>query len=683
MIDALLEVICRTTGMGFAAVAYVNQQQWIACAVRDEINFGLLPGGELEVETTFCYQVMNNKELIVIDDVSKDLLYAHHPTPAMYGFQSYISVPIHLKNGEFFGTLCAIHPTPTSVQTPEILQMFALYAELISAQLSTDEQLERMEETLSQERKVAIEHFNRGETLSHSNLELSLINQALIKTNLELARVNQELKAATYKIEEREIALRLAIDAARFGTWFIHSVTREFITDARLKELFGYYPEETLTIEQALAQITEEYRELVSETLEKAIYHNGDYDISYPVVGLHDGRLRWLRAIGNLTADPSGTFSAFTGVVMDISEQVESRQKIQNAYEQLRLSKEAAQLGFFDMDLLKGTMEWDPRCRELFGINHHQKVSYEEDFVKGLHDDDRERILTIIENVFIKSISGGVYDVEYRTVGAEDGQIRWVKAKGQAYFNEEEQATRFIGSVLDITEQKLDDLRKNDFISMVSHELKTPITSLKAYVQILEKKAQKIGDEFGVTAFHKMNAQVNKMIALINGFLNLSHLDANKIHLNLQNFDMNELIFEVIEETKLLSPAHQFYVAPSSNAMLTADRNKIEQVLVNLFSNAIKYSPEGKPITIGIECKANEVLVSVKDEGFGINKDDLNHLFDRYFRVKNQYTQNIAGFGIGLYLCAEIIKRHHGEIWVESSIGEGATFYFTLPLNLN
>jgi PAS domain S-box-containing protein len=165
------------------------------------------------------------------------------------------------------------------------------------------------------------------QALANSSVELQAINEEMASTNEELTiinkeleLVNQELKDAKQKIEEGEVALRLAINAANFGTWFIHSVTLEFITDARLKELFGYYPDEPLSIEQALAQITDDYRDFVATKLKNAIHNKGDYDVTYPVIGLHDNRLRWLRAIGNLKADPSGTFSAFTGVVMDITE---------------------------------------------------------------------------------------------------------------------------------------------------------------------------------------------------------------------------------------------------------------------------------------------------------------------------------------------------------------------------
>ncbi|MES2276610.1 MAG: PAS domain-containing protein [Bacteroidota bacterium] len=144
-----------------------------------------------------------------------------------------------------------------------------------------------------------------NEEMASTNEEQAASNEELTATNQQLARVNQELQDARQQIEESATTLRLAIEAANFGTWFIHSVTREFITDARLKELFGYYPDEELSIEDALAQITDEYRGFVTDKLEKAIYKNGDYDVTYPVVGLHDNRLRWLRAIGNLKADPS------------------------------------------------------------------------------------------------------------------------------------------------------------------------------------------------------------------------------------------------------------------------------------------------------------------------------------------------------------------------------------------
>ena len=137
----MLEVICRTTGMGFAAVARVTENRWIACSVRDEIAFGLQPGGELTVETTLCHEVRQSQSAVVIDHVADDPVYRAHHTPATYGFQSYISMPIVLAGGEFFGTLCAIDPRPARINTPETIGMFKLFAELIAFHLKANEQL--------------------------------------------------------------------------------------------------------------------------------------------------------------------------------------------------------------------------------------------------------------------------------------------------------------------------------------------------------------------------------------------------------------------------------------------------------------------------------------------------------------------------------------------------------------
>lgn len=154
-VSTILDVVCRTTGMGFAAVARVTGQRWIVCQVLDHINFGLQPGGELKVETTICHEIRESREPVIINHVAEDVAYCGHPTPAMYGFQSYISMPIIRRNGEFFGTLCAIDPAPARLQNPETIGMFKLFAELIAAHLDSNEKLSRAENALSDERKVS------------------------------------------------------------------------------------------------------------------------------------------------------------------------------------------------------------------------------------------------------------------------------------------------------------------------------------------------------------------------------------------------------------------------------------------------------------------------------------------------------------------------------------------------
>ena len=155
VVPTILDVVCRTTGMGFAAVARVTEGRWIACSVKDDIQFGLKPGGELKVETTICNEIRQSGEPVVIDHVAEDNAYCGHPTPALYGFQSYISVPIVRSSGAFFGTLCAIDPRPHRLNTPATVGMFKLFANLIAFHLDAVEQLVSSEATLAAEREQA------------------------------------------------------------------------------------------------------------------------------------------------------------------------------------------------------------------------------------------------------------------------------------------------------------------------------------------------------------------------------------------------------------------------------------------------------------------------------------------------------------------------------------------------
>jgi signal transduction histidine kinase len=154
-VPLILDVVCRTTGMGFAAVARVTEDRWIACSVKDDIAFGLTAGGELEVESTICHEIRLSGEPVVINNVAEDPQFCSHHTPLQYGFQSYISMPIRLRDGSFFGTLCAIDPRPNQLDRPEILSMFGLFADLIAFHLEAHDRLAASNATLLDERKTA------------------------------------------------------------------------------------------------------------------------------------------------------------------------------------------------------------------------------------------------------------------------------------------------------------------------------------------------------------------------------------------------------------------------------------------------------------------------------------------------------------------------------------------------
>ncbi|MFA6083163.1 ATP-binding protein [Mucilaginibacter sp.] len=206
-IASILEVICRTTKMGFAAVARVTDTKWVACAVRDEINFGLKPGGELKLETTICNEIRQHRQAVIIDNVAESKCFADHHTPAMYGFKSYISIPITKKNGEFFGTLCALDPKPAQLNNTEIIGMFNLFADLISLHLDALEQLTISESKLLEERKTAelrdqfiaiLGHDLRNPVAAVLNVAQLLLRMPLDDRTKRLANILQD---ASYRMK--------------------------------------------------------------------------------------------------------------------------------------------------------------------------------------------------------------------------------------------------------------------------------------------------------------------------------------------------------------------------------------------------------------------------------------------------------------------------------------------------
>lgn len=222
--------------------------------------------------------------------------------------------------------------------------------------------------------------------------------------------------------------------------------------------------------------------------------------------------------------------------------------------------------------------------------------------------------------------------------------------------------------------------QKDDFIGMASHELKTPLTSLNALLQIAAQKLKNSDDAFLTGAMEKCNIQVKRMSAMINGFLNISRLESGKIQLEKRSFELSSLIREMVAEADLSVNSHRLLFVPGPAVQVNADRDKIGSVISNYISNALKYSPKNKDIILNYAVSNDEVVVSVKDEGLGIKPHDLSKIFERYYRVESDHTRYIAGFGIGLYLSSEIIQRHGGRVWAESDPGYGSTFYFSLPL---
>ena len=241
--------------------------------------------------------------------------------------------------------------------------------------------------------------------------------------------------------------------------------------------------------------------------------------------------------------------------------------------------------------------------------------------------------------------------------------------------------TRQIAVVFnDITKRKKQEQQRDDFISIASHELRTPVTSIKAYAEIIEDMLAEAGDTTHASLMQKLNSQVNRLTALIHALLDTTQVSQGHLVLHLESFSLDELIDERMEVFQRTWPGHCMVAHHyGSHHPITADRERINQVLTNLVSNAVKYSSAGSEVAIASRQVHNGVQVSVHDQGVGIPEEAMEKVFERFFRAGNQSNTASAGMGLGLYITAGIIHRHGGSIWAESKPGKGAAFHFILP----
>lgn len=238
-------------------------------------------------------------------------------------------------------------------------------------------------------------------------------------------------------------------------------------------------------------------------------------------------------------------------------------------------------------------------------------------------------------------------------------------------------------AIEDITEKKHIEQQKDDFISIASHELKTPVTSMKAYAQLLQKHPLITKDKKAAYVLEKMDTQMNRLTELVASFMNVYKMRSGKLKLKKQRFQLEELIAEVVGNFQYTISSHIVERISESKVSIYADKARIHQVLVNLISNAIKYSPNADRVIVTQKPSTGKVTVSIQDFGMGIPKEEQQKIYERFYRAKGRKEGNIPGLGLGLFISTEIVKQHGGELWVKSAVGKGSTFYFTLPVKSN
>lgn len=245
----------------------------------------------------------------------------------------------------------------------------------------------------------------------------------------------------------------------------------------------------------------------------------------------------------------------------------------------------------------------------------------------------------------------------------------------------------------EIAYRKKLEKQKDEFMGIVSHELKTPVTSLKAFTQVLHKKLTAEGNDQSALYLSKMDKQINRLTSLVRDLLDSTKIEGGILQFRSETFEFDALVTEIIEEIQHTAPNHTIIKKGAVKKMVQGDWERIGQVITNLLTNAIKYSPNADTIIVETSSDDKHLMLCVQDFGVGIRKEDKDHIFERFYRVTGDKQETFPGLGLGLYISSEIVQRHGGKIWVhqtsnQSSLpshgkGRGSTFCFTLPLRSN
>jgi PAS domain S-box-containing protein len=498
-------------------------------------------------------------------------------------------------------------------------------------------------------------------------------------------RMEQELKEKNEELVDAQAMTCM-------GNWIFNTATGESHWSDQVYELFGArrVPGESsfsILERHVFPEDLERIKQLAKAAIESCSHYQSTYRITRA-----DGQIRVISTKGRAEQDKDGIL-VLKGICQDITEKWMADEKIRRSEALLQEAQRMARLGSWEWDIDADEATWTDELYRMYGYEPGEiKISYDT-YMQHVHPDDRHVMEVSIRSTLVTQYP---FHNEFRII-RKDGEERIISSAGRVITNENGKPEKMLGICLDITdrraaeeeihrktidieaERRLNN-KKDEFISIASHELKTPLTSLKAYIQLLDKlnREQAVSPQAGFF-LSKAGLYVKRLEVLISDLLDVSKIESGKLQFTMEELDLHELLFESIENNRLMLPRHSVVVSKGVRVRVKGDKHRLDQVISNLLSNAAKYSPRADTIEVTAEADEHKVTIAVKDFGMGIEVSHLPRIFDRFYRAENA-LHSVTGLGLGLYISSEIVKRHDGRIWAESEPGNGSTFYFTLPI---
>ena len=527
-------------------------------------------------------------------------------------------------------------------------------------QSSTEEVLSSNEELQS----INEELETSKEELQSTNEELITINEELQMRNLELKELGEFKKAIIETIHESLVILSidLHVRSANKGFYRTFHTTPKETEDRYLFEL-GNHQWNIPKLREQLIEVQTKNIELVNfEVIHK-----------FPTIGQKIMHLNAQKIV--MGEGESENESLILLAIEDITDKRIAEIKIKESEERFKLLLQNAFdiITVFDPD---GTIKYEsPAIEKVLGYTPEERMG--KNIIKHsiVHPDDKKKKIEMLERAVASP--GENINVEFR-LQHKDGSYRTIDAVSRNMMDDP-RINGIIATYRDITDRKNLEQQKDEFIGIASHELKTPVTSIKAYSQILQDVFAKAHDKKSVELLHKMEAQVDRLNVLIVDLLDFTRIEGGKLKFREENYNMNELITEVAEEMQRASKTHKIILELGEETEIYGDRYRIGQVITNLLSNAIKYSPGAGKVIVSSKTDKGTVAVCVEDFGIGIKESLIEKVFDKFFRVTEPLLNTFPGLGLGLFIAAEIVKRQGGTMSVTSTEGKGSSFCFTLP----
>ncbi|MES2437097.1 MAG: PAS domain-containing sensor histidine kinase [Patescibacteria group bacterium] len=546
------------------------------------------------------------------------------------------------------------------------------YHELVKQRMGALMAGKKTESNIVQEKFVTLKRNIRDVELASISLEYN--GERAVQSTIRDITTQKEFER---KLLQSNSTLETIINSSPLAIYVVDVNGRVLLWNPVCEKIFGWTQEEVLGKLLPLPQKKKaaEFKDLMLGLLQGKPFSK---DL---VRYKKDGSEIHVNVSASPLFDENKKVVSIVAITSDVSERKKTEEMLKDSERKYRMMIEQSLLSTQILSPDGYTLQVNKAWERLWGLNL--------DMLKGYNMlNDKQLVETGVMPYIQKGFSGEAtmipaikYETEKTIKNVTSSVTKWVQAYIYPVKDDEGRIREVVLVHEDITASKEFERQKDDFLGIASHELKTPVTSIKMYGQVLSKMFLNKGDVKAAELMDKMDLQVNKLSLLITDLLDVTKIQSGRMQFNSGFFDFNELLIETVDELQHMSENHKIVLQLAKSENVKGDRDRIGQVITNFITNAIKYSPNAQKIVIKTSCKSGYLTCMVQDFGIGISKQDLPRIFDQFYRSSLSSKTTFPGLGLGLFISKEIITRHKGEIWVESSSKKGTTFCFKIPIS--